>query len=94
MDNCSFCGTEIDFGTGKMFVKKDAKILYFCSRRCEKNMLKLKRNPRNVGFTVAARQAKRQHMATMRHEEEDEQAEKKPVAKKTTKKAAKKEAKE
>ncbi len=32
-------------GTGKMFVQKDAKILYFCSSKCEKNMLKLRRKP-------------------------------------------------
>ena len=28
-----------------MFVQKDAKILYFCSSKCEKNMLKLRRKP-------------------------------------------------
>lgn len=32
-------------GTGKMFVTKVGKILYFCSNKCEKNMLKLKRKP-------------------------------------------------
>ena len=31
-----------------MFVKTDGKILYFCSSKCEKNMLELKRNPRKV----------------------------------------------
>lgn len=47
---CSFCQQEIEKGTGKMFVKTDAKIFYFCSRRCEKNMLKLKRNPKKVNW--------------------------------------------
>ena len=45
---CSFCKQEIEKGTGKMFVKTDAKIFYFCSRRCEKNLLKLKRDPTKV----------------------------------------------
>lgn len=45
---CSFCKEEIETGTGKMFVKTDAKIFYFCSRRCEKNLLKLKRSPAKV----------------------------------------------
>ena len=45
---CSFCKEEIEKGTGKMFVKADAKVFYFCSRRCEKNLLKLKRDPTNV----------------------------------------------
>lgn len=45
---CSFCQQEIEKGTGKMFAKTDAKIFYFCSKRCEKNMLKLGRNPARV----------------------------------------------
>ena len=45
MPKCSFCGNVIEKGTGKMFVKKDGKVLYFCSSKCEKNMLKLRRKP-------------------------------------------------
>jgi large subunit ribosomal protein L24e len=67
MATCSFCGNEISAGTGKMFVKKDARLLYFCSRRCEKSLLKLKRTPRKTKFTVAAAQAKKQHMAELAH---------------------------
>ncbi len=48
---CSFCGEEIEPGTGKMFVKRDGKVLYFCSRKCEKNMLELGRNPRKLKWT-------------------------------------------
>ena len=53
MVECSFCGTNIERGTGKLFVKKDSKLLYFCSSKCEKNMLKLKRKPYNVRWTKA-----------------------------------------
>lgn len=45
MPKCTFCGNVIEKGTGKMFVKKGGKILYFCSSKCEKNTLKLKRKP-------------------------------------------------
>ncbi|MBI2523017.1 50S ribosomal protein L24e [Candidatus Woesearchaeota archaeon] len=45
MAKCTFCGNSIALGTGKIFVQKDAKILYFCSSKCEKNMLKLNRKP-------------------------------------------------
>jgi len=45
---CSFCKKDIEPGRGKMFVKKDGAVLYFCSSKCEKNMLKLKRAPRKV----------------------------------------------
>jgi len=40
---CSFCNSNVEAGTGVMFVKNDGKIFYFCSKKCEKNMLKLKR---------------------------------------------------
>jgi len=51
MVKCSFCGKTIPQGTGLMYVKKDAKIIYFCSRKCEKNLLKLKRKPRTQKWT-------------------------------------------
>lgn len=47
---CSFCGYEIEPGTGKNLVRKDGKILYFCSGKCEKNY-KLGRNPRKLKWT-------------------------------------------
>ncbi len=48
---CSFCGEEIEVGTGKMYVRRDGRVFYFCSGKCEKNMLKLKRNPRKLKWT-------------------------------------------
>ena len=48
---CSFCGGEIEPGTGKMYVKKDATVYYFCSNKCQKNMIKLKRVPRRTRWT-------------------------------------------
>ena len=48
---CSFCGDDIEPGTGKMFVKKDGAIFYFCSAKCERNQLKLGRVPRRVKWT-------------------------------------------
>ena len=91
MENCSFCGSVIPFGTGKMFVKKDARILYFCSRRCEKNLLWLKRIPRETGFTAAAKVAKKQHLSELAHAKEpvkEEAPVKKPAKKAPKKKVA------
>ncbi len=59
MAKCSFCGKEIAKGTGKIYVLKSGKKLYFCSMKCEKNMLKLKRKPRNVRWTEEARSIKK-----------------------------------
>jgi large subunit ribosomal protein L24e len=47
MVRCSFCNTEIEKGTGKIVVSKVGKIMNFCSMKCEKNMLKLKRKAVN-----------------------------------------------
>lgn len=51
MAPCSFCNKEISRGTGHMFVRKDGRILYFCSLKCEKNLLKLGRKPVNFKWT-------------------------------------------
>ena len=53
---CSFCGVNIEKGTGKIFVRKTGKVLYFCSNKCEKNMIKLGRKPRKIKWTEEARQ--------------------------------------
>lgn len=45
---CSFCDTEIELGGGKMFVKRDGTVFFFCSSKCEKNMVKLGRKRRKV----------------------------------------------
>jgi large subunit ribosomal protein L24e len=45
---CSFCGIEIEPGTGMMYIRKDATIYHFCSSKCSKNMVKLKRVPRRT----------------------------------------------
>lgn len=45
---CSFCGNEIEPGTGMMYIKKDATTFHFCSSKCHKNMVQLKRVPRRT----------------------------------------------
>ncbi|GIU70995.1 MAG: 50S ribosomal protein L24e [Candidatus Nitrosocaldaceae archaeon] len=49
--NCSFCNRKIEPGTGTMLIKNDGSIVYFCSDKCRKNMLKLKRDPRKLKWT-------------------------------------------
>ena len=57
---CTFCGKEILQGTGKIYVKTDGKIFYFCSGKCEKNMIARKRNLRTIKWTETAHQIKAQ----------------------------------
>ena len=67
---CSFSGKEIPAGTGIMYVKNDGKILYFASRKCEKNMLQLGRKARNTTWTEEYRKQKQERMAAMKHQKE------------------------
>ncbi|MBT3408062.1 50S ribosomal protein L24e [Candidatus Woesearchaeota archaeon] len=66
MDKCNFCGKEIEPGTGVQFIKKDSKIFNFCSRRCEKNMLELKRKPRRTKWTEEYKKEKAVRVAAMK----------------------------
>jgi large subunit ribosomal protein L24e len=51
MAECSFCGTELPKGQGTLYAKNDGKILYFCKKKCEKNMLGLKRKAKDTKWT-------------------------------------------
>ncbi|MCF7871752.1 50S ribosomal protein L24e [Candidatus Woesearchaeota archaeon] len=52
MAKCEFCGKQITAGTGKLYVKKDGKTMYYCSTKCEKNQIKLGRKPRTTHWTT------------------------------------------
>ncbi len=47
-------------GTGKMSVKNDGRIYYFCSSKCEKNLMKLSRTARRTRWTEEARAYKKE----------------------------------
>ncbi len=40
---CAYCSTEIKKGTGTMFVYNTGLIKYYCSSRCFKNDVQMKR---------------------------------------------------
>ncbi len=50
--NCSFCGEDIEPGTGKMYVKKDGTVYTFCSNKCKKNRIDIGRVPRRTKWTI------------------------------------------
>ena len=58
MPKCTFCKALIEKGTGKIFVHTDGRVAYYCSMKCEKNQLKLKRNPVNIKWTGQYRDEK------------------------------------
>jgi len=48
---CTFCGGEIEPGTGRMYIKKDGVVYNFCSSKCFKNLVELRRVPRRTTWT-------------------------------------------
>ena len=55
MPKCAFCGNQIKKGTGKLFIYNSGKTDYFCSHKCETNLLVLKRKPLKIRWTEAYR---------------------------------------
>ncbi len=51
--DCTFCKGPIEPGTGKMYVKKDGAKFLYCSNKCQKNHLVLKRVNRYEKWTGA-----------------------------------------
>ena len=58
MVKCTFCGSNIEQGTGKMLIKNNGSIFHFCKNKCEKNLIKLKRIPRYIKWTEEYRKEK------------------------------------
>jgi large subunit ribosomal protein L24e len=56
--NCTFCGSAIEAGTGKMYIKRDGSVFHFCSSKCQRNQVQLGRVNRHVKWTGAAAAAK------------------------------------
>jgi large subunit ribosomal protein L24e len=76
---CSFCGEAIEPGTGKMYIKKDGTVFTFCSNKCKKNNIKLRRVNRQTRWTTRYAELKNKGLAK---EPEEKQPEEKPEPKK------------
>lgn len=90
---CTFCGTNIAAGTGKLFIRKDAKMVWLCSNKCEKNINKLGRKARKTTWTEEYKTEKKSRMAAAAHAAEAAKSDgpesaPKPAAKKAAAKKA------
>jgi len=54
---CFFCGRDVPPAQGIAYVRNDGVIQYFCSSKCRKNALKLKRDPRKYKWTAKYRKS-------------------------------------
>ncbi|MCP8304327.1 MAG: 50S ribosomal protein L24e [archaeon] len=55
---CNFCGRDVPLGRGTMLVKKDGAIHWYCSSKCRKNAIRLKRDPRKLKWTAHYKKGK------------------------------------
>jgi len=67
---CTFCGTEIEPGTGRMYIKKDGVVYNFCTSKCFKNLVVLGRVPRRTTWTRYYEREKEIRMKGVPSEEE------------------------
>lgn len=75
---CSFCGQDIEPGTGRLHVKKDGTVYQFCTSKCYKNMIQLRRVPRRTAWTAQffrEKEAKLRTIAAHASETKEEEAE-------------------
>ena len=59
MVKCSYCGTEIERGTGIMYVRKNGAAKYYCSDRCYEFDVVQKKKQRPKEQREMAKQAKK-----------------------------------
>ena len=55
---CSFCGKDIRKESLSIYVNSKGKMFYFCSSKCDRNRLKLKRSRRKTKWTKSYRKEK------------------------------------
>jgi len=53
MTKCIFCGKEERYFKGLNLIQNDGSVSYFCSSKCRRNFLKLKRDKRKLKWTSA-----------------------------------------
>ena len=58
MTKCTFCGKEENSYKGVHLIRNTGTMSYFCSSKCRKNALKLKRDKRKVRWTDAFHEAR------------------------------------
>jgi large subunit ribosomal protein L24e len=56
MVKCVFCGKEEHSFIGIHIIGNDGNVNYYCSSKCRKNALKLKRDKRKLKWTAAYRE--------------------------------------
>ena len=54
MPRCTFCKQNYEFPRGMTLILNDGNIMYFCSSKCRRNAIKLKRDNKKVNWVRKA----------------------------------------
>lgn len=76
MTKCTFCGQEKHASMGIHYIKNDGTVNYFCSSKCRKNALKLKRDKRKLKWAEAFHVAREKARSKAREKTQDKAKEK------------------
>jgi len=71
MVKCNFCGETLPQGGGKIYAKKDGTTYHFCSGKCEKNLIEMKRKPVETKWTTAHNKHKQTMLSAKGEKKED-----------------------
>jgi len=52
LKKCFYCNNDIYPSIGVAYIKNDGSIRYYCSSKCRKNSIDLKRDPRKYKWTL------------------------------------------
>jgi large subunit ribosomal protein L24e len=63
MVKCVFCGREENSFKGVHLIGNNGSVSYFCSSKCRKNTLNLKRDKRNFKWTAAYHEEREKKIA-------------------------------
>lgn len=87
---CIYCGREQEDFKGTYLIKNEGIMVYYCSGKCQRNHLKLKRDRRRIKWTEAYRETKEKHLAAEKRHAEHVAQDKAAIATPATKKKASK----
>jgi len=85
MPRCSFCKQNYEFPRGLTYILNDGNILYFCSSKCRRNQLKLKRDNKRVNWVRKAGETERADSESKSEHKEYARVEQKVEVKETPK---------
>ena len=89
MPRCSFCKSMYEFPRGLTLVLNDGNLLYFCSGKCRKNQMDLKRDNKKVNWIRKETGSETQSFEDTQRAEKTEKAQKTQVEKTQVEKAEK-----